>query len=78
VASLIFNLILWGANVYKFRVISDYEERLPKIYQGIVDECNELKAYLELEERASREPYMRGKLNEMICKYARYFRKEQK
>ena len=70
-------IILFGANVYKARVIRDYEERLPRVYQNIVDDCNELKAYLDLQERASREMNIRGKLNEMVCRYARYYRKEE-
>jgi len=68
-------LFMFGSMLYKTRVIQDYETRLPRLYQDIVDELNELKTYLDLKDRTSREPYMRGKINEMICKYSRSYRK---
>lgn len=70
-------IIMFGSNVYKKRVIEDYETRLPRLYQSMVNDCNELKGLLDLQDRSSREPFIREKINEMVCKYARYYRKEQ-
>lgn len=76
IAICYFVIILFGANKYKQRVIDDYEARLPRLYREFVDDCIELKSYLDLEERSSREPKMRKELNNMIDKYAMYYRKE--
>jgi len=75
--SLMVNIILWGANLYKARVIQDYETRLPRLYQEFVDDVRRCKSYLDFEERASRETNVRKELNYMIDKYASYCRKEQ-
>lgn len=73
--SLMFNLVLYGSNLYKLHVIEDYETRLPRIYQDFISACIELKGYLDLEERASREPKLRKELNNLIDKYSGYVRR---
>ena len=70
-------VILFGSNVYKKRVIDDYERRILRLYQEFVDDCIEVKNYLDMEERASREPKMRKELNNMIDKYSAYYRRER-
>lgn len=69
-------LILWSINIYKTKVIEDYETRLPRLYQEFVDDAIRCKSYLDFEERASRETNVRKELNYMIDKYAGYCRKD--
>ena len=77
IVSLFTNLLFFGANVYKYRLINEMQAKQLLFYEDAAKDCNELKGCLNFDERASRELNIKKKLNEMDCKYSKYLKKNK-